>query len=155
MSNTSGSYPIDPATVEGLFRFELGDVVATNISGDTADYGYISDAGITALMAAYPNFIDMALGKAMISMANQMIAAAQNIQVDTIKVSTIAKAQLMLDSANAMIANALNGGASSVFSIVATEARSDERSPWRVQGQRRDWLGAIQGRPGYVGPSGF
>lgn len=153
-SNTQGAYPLDPATIAGLFRLELGDVVATNIVDDTADYGYISDAGITALMAAYPDLPDMALGKAMISMANQMIAAAQNIQVDTIKINTIEKAQLMLNSANAMIANAISGAASSWFHVVQTEALSDSRNAW-PQGQPWNLLNGRSGQPGYVGPSGF
>lgn len=121
MANNVGAYPIDPETPTGLFRLELGDTVGVPIEPPTdpvtAEYQYISDAGINALMAKYPDDPEVAMGKAMVSMANQMIAAAQDIQVDDIRIKTVEKANLMLQMARDMIAGATLAG-SSGFNVV-------------------------------------
>jgi hypothetical protein len=120
MSNL-GAWPIDPATATGLFRFEVGDVVGTAHDPDDgkADFEFMSDATIDALIAAYPDSIDTAKAKALASMATQLIAAAQDIQVDDIKIKTVERANLMAQRAAALEASTNAADASSAFSVVA------------------------------------
>lgn len=155
MSNTSGAYPLDPTSQVGLFRFELGDVVATNIVSGTADYEALSDAAISALLTANPTAPGLAMSKALSSWANQLIAAAQDIVVDDIKIKTVEKASLLAARADRLAAIYNLADAASAFTVVGLHSSSDYRSGW-VQGQpARDYLGAIQGRAGYIGDSGF
>lgn len=114
----TGAYPIDPTTPVGLFRFEIGDVVGTaNEAGDSADYEFMSDATITALLAAYPD-TDLAKSKALRSMSTQLIAAAQDIQVADIRLKTVERANLMLQAADGFAMNATVGDAALGFSVV-------------------------------------
>ncbi len=132
----TGEYPIDPTTAVGLFRTELGDVVTTSIDGAQAEYEFISDAAIQAMLDAYPDSRNMAMAAAMSSMATQMIAAAQDIQVDDIRIKTVERARLMLDQANALRGYALAGDASSAFSVVPLSGKSFPAAP---QGTPDPW----------------
>jgi len=125
----SGAWPVEPDTETGLFRTELGDVDGTAsdpaTSPQTADFEYISDAAISALILAYPSSRDMAMSKAMTMMATQMISAAQDIQVDDIKIKTVERARLMMEQAGLLSAVARANGASSAFSIVPMVMKRD------------------------------
>ena len=140
-----GAWPVDPATETGLFRTELGDVVGTphDPSDGLADFEFIGDSGIAALILAYPSSRDTALSKAMTSMANQMIAAAQDIQVDDIRIRTVERANLMLQMAMSLAANATTAEASTAFGVVPlyTSSSVGFRTP--------------QGTPRASGLSGF
>lgn len=116
----SGAWPIDPSTPEGLFRIQIGDVVGTPHSpaDNMADFEFMSDDAIDAIIAAYPVSINMAKASAIQSMAIQLIASAQDIQVDDIKIKTIERAQYMLQMASALTANALLMDASIAFQVV-------------------------------------
>lgn len=140
-----GAWPIDPATETGLFRTELGDVVGTPNDPDDgkATFQFIGDDGISALILAYPSSRDLAMSKAMISMANQMIAAAQDIQVDDIKIKTIERANLMLQMATTLAAGAASADASSAFSVVP------------LVSDTAYWPRVPQGTPQPTGVSGF
>lgn len=120
MAINEGEWPVDPATETGLFRTELGDVVGTphSPSDGMADFEFIGDNGIAALILAYPSSRDTAMSKAMTSMANQMIAAAQDIQVDDIRIRTVERANLMLQMAMSLAGNAIIADASIAFNIV-------------------------------------
>jgi hypothetical protein len=83
-----------------------------------ADFQYIGDAGISALILAYPSSRATAMSRAMVSMANQMIAAAQDIQVDDIRIKTIERARLMLESALSISGANDSAEADSAFSVV-------------------------------------
>lgn len=102
-----GTFPIDASTPVGLFRFEVGDVVGQKHTPDDgmADFEFMSDATIAALLAQYPNPM-IAKSRALTSMATLLITSAQDIQVDDIKIKTVERAKLMLDLAKyfAMIA---------------------------------------------------
>jgi len=144
----AGTWPIDPATDTGLFRFEVGDVVGTaHIPADgAADFEFMSDDTIDALLVAYPSRLT-AMAKALGSMANQLIAAAQDIVVDDIKIKTIERANMMLTRATNLDANALIGDASSAFSVVPSLAATNV-SPYGA-------LGRLNDHPRAYGPSGF
>jgi hypothetical protein len=132
MANT-GAWPIDPTTQTGRFRIELGDV--TGVPADpatdpqTATFDFISDAAIDALIAAYPDSIDTAMSKAMTSVAMQMINAAEDIQVDDIKIKTVERAKLMLQMANDLASRAIFTDASSAFSVVGLRTSNTIRYP--------------------------
>ncbi len=121
MVTNEGAWPIDPTTDVGLFRTELGDTAGTpHVPADNkADFEYIGDAGIQALLDAYPTSRNMAMSKAMTSMAHQMIIAAQDIQVDDIRIKTIERAKLMLESALALSGGMAATDADSAFSVVS------------------------------------
>lgn len=116
----SGAWPIDATTATGLFRFEVGDVVGTphDPADDMADFEFMSDATIDALIAAYPDSIDTAKAKALGSMATQLIAAAQDIQVDDIKIKTVERANLMLQRSSTLLLGSDASDASSAFEVV-------------------------------------
>lgn len=139
MSN-EGAWPIDPNTETGLFRTELGDVVGTVHSDDDtkADFQYIGDDGIAALILAYPSSRDMAMSKAMTAMAVQMISAAQDIQVDDIKIKTVERARLMLEMATTLAAGANAADASSAFNVVPLVS-ANNYYPRAPQGQPRPY----------------
>ena len=145
MANTSltGTWPIDASTPEGLFRFEVGDVVGTphEPADGKAEFEMIGDATITALLAAHPDSRDTAKGLALESMANQLILAAQDIQVDDIRLKTVEKARLMLERAAGFGVAVGIAGAASAFSVVPLV--SERPYPWP------------QGTPRYIGESGF
>lgn len=119
-TNLTGAYPIDPNTPTGLFRTELGDVVGTVHEDDAAkaEYEYIGDAQLAALATAYAGVPGLALAKARESMATQMIAAADDIQVDDIRIKTVEKAKLMLEQASAYFSGAAGADALSSFGVV-------------------------------------
>lgn len=154
-TNTTGAYPIDPATTVGLLRNEVGDITPTLVHDppdSKADYGFVGDGFLSALLDAYPNSPSMALARALGSMATQMIAVAQDIAVDDIKIKTVQKAELMLKRAADLESGALLWDSSTAFSIVKLTPASDwvyppEGSPWPHLGGN--------GQPGPVGPSGF
>lgn len=144
MSNL-GAWPVDPTTEVGLFRIELGDTVGTpHVPEDgLAEFQFIGDAGISALLLAYPTMRDTAMSKAMFSMASQMIVSAQDIQVDDIRIKTIERARLMLEAAIALGGVASAADASNAFSVVPLTS---------VPGYRRH---RPQGTPRAFGESGF
>jgi hypothetical protein len=153
-TNTTGAYPLDPDTTVGLLRAEVGDIVGTPHDDDPtlADYEYLGDKFLTALLTAYPDSSSMALARALGSMATQMIAAAQDIQVDDIKIKTVAKAELMLKRASDLESGAASWDAGTAFQVVQLVPASDY--DYVPQGspvpQRGGW-----GTPGAIGPSGF
>ena len=120
-----GAWPVDPTTEVGLFRTELGDVLGTPIllttglPGPTADFEFLSDLAIANLLLAYPTSRDMAMSRALNSSAFQLIAQAQDIQVDDIKIKTVERARLMFEMAIALGGVATATDASSAFNIVA------------------------------------
>lgn len=144
-SNTEGAWPIDPATPTGLFRTELGDTVGVEHDDDPskADYQYISDAAIAALIIAYPGSSNMAMSKAVESMARQMIAAAQDIQVDDIRIKTVERATALLEYAAGLSGSAAQADADASFSVVPLVAASSFSFPY------------VQGQPRIVGETGF
>lgn len=154
MANT-GADPIDPTTAVGLLRYEVGDIVTvpltTAIAGQIG-YQYVSDAFLNALLVAYPYSPSMALARALGSVATQMIAAAQDIQVDDIKIKTVVKAELMLKRASDLESGALLWDASTAFAIVALVTASNYSYP--PQGSPFPNVTGY-GTPGYVGTSGF
>lgn len=133
MADTSltGAWPIDPATETGLFRTELGDVNGTphEPADDKAEYEFIGDAQIAALLLAYPTSRDMAMSKAVSSMANQLIIAAQDIQVDDIRIKTIENARLMLERATTLAGGASAAEANSAFSVVQLSTHPYQARP--------------------------
>lgn len=141
MVNT-GSYPIDPTTEVGLFRQELGDVngVPADPATDpqTAEYEYISDAAIAALILASPTSRDTAMANAMRSFANQLILAAQDIQVDEIRIKTIERARLMMEFASGLLAGASATDASTAFTVVGLSSHPSygrpQGTPWPYPG---------------------
>lgn len=139
----TGAWPINPGTDVGLFRFEIGDVVGTphNPADDKAEFEFIGDATITALLAANPDSRDLAKGLALESMATQLIAAAQEIQVDDIRIKTIERARLMLERASGFGVSSSIAGAASAFDVVPLVNSSGYHAP--------------QGTPRYTGASGF
>lgn len=142
-----GVYPLDPDSQTGLFRQQLGDVVATPLDPDEpgfADYEYISDAAIAALLQAFPTMPDMAMSRALSSMAIQMIAAAQDIQVDDIRIKTVERAELMLRAAESLAGSANGQINDTGFTVVPLVAASNGWPSYHVQGQPRP-----------VGESGF
>ena len=122
MAETSltGTWPIDPSTDEGLFRFEIGDVVGTahDPADGEAEFEFIGDAMIMALLAANADSRDTAKALALESMATQLIASAQDIQVDDIRLKTVEKANLMLQRAAGFGLAVGFAGAASAFSVV-------------------------------------
>lgn len=144
MSSTEGAWPIDPTTAVGLFRFAVGDVVgAPHDSADgRADFEFMSDSTIEALIVAYPDAAT-ARSVALSSMATQLIASAQDIQVDDIKIKTVERAGLMLKLSTALAEGAIIGDAASAFDIVPLTAANSY------------WTRAPQGVPRAYGESGF
>lgn len=117
---TEGKYPLDPTTEVGIFRVELGDVVGVphDPEDGLGDYQFVGDAAIEAWIAAYPDSPGMALSKGLASMATQMIVAAQDIQVDDIRIKTVERAKLMLEQSRLMGASAAANDVSGLFSVV-------------------------------------
>ena len=132
-TTTEGAWPIDPTTEVGLFRIELGDTVGTphDPADDKADFEFIGDVGISALLLAYPASRALAMSRAMTSMANQMIVAAQDIQVDDIRIKTIERARLMLESAISIAGAGTAADADTAFSVVPLTSHPQT---WRPQG---------------------
>jgi hypothetical protein len=143
--STVGAYPIDPSTPTGLFRTELGDINGTPHEPDDglADYEYVSDVAIAAWINAYPGQPDMAKSKGMWTMATQMIASAQDIQVDDIKIKTVERANLMLQAAMALGASAGAQNETTGFSVV------------HLDGTQGSIFWQPQGAPRAFGESGF
>lgn len=117
--STLGAWPLDPTTITGLFRFEVGDVVGTPATATSAEasYEFMSDETIDALILAYPN-IAIAKSKALMSMATQLIAAAQDIVVDDIKIKTVERANLMFGLATTLNGSAFNADNATAFGVV-------------------------------------
>jgi len=145
MANT-GAYPVDPTTETGLFRQELGDINGTpadpQTNPPTAEYEFISDAAIAALILAYPSSRDTAMAKALSSAAFQLIAAAEDIQVDDIKIKTIERAKLMLEYATTLNAGAVSGDAASAFTVVPLSVTPPSRY-FSPQGVPSPWPGMM------------
>ena len=122
-----GAWPVDPATEVGLFRTELGDVVGVpHVPADnSADFEFLSDEAIAALILAYPSSRNMAMSRAMTSMATQMITSAQDIQVDDIRIKTVERANLMLTLATMLYNGSITAEASSAFGVVGLTAATD------------------------------
>lgn len=116
----TGAWPVDPDTEVGLFRTELGDTngVPNQPLDGIAVFEFISDAGIAAMLLAYPTSRDTAMAKALTSVAFKLIASAQDIQVDDIKIKTVERANIMLELAASLNASASASAASSSFTIV-------------------------------------
>lgn len=152
MSNV-GAWPIDPTTTTGLFRFEVGDVVGTvdPLVPTQATFEFMSDATINALMLAYPAY-GMAKARGLMSMASQLIAAAQDIAVDDIKIKTMERAKMMLALAEAFQAASLLEDGANAVAIIALQAATDYRSRFQ-----RDYpmIYAAQGVPQPYGATGF
>lgn len=146
-----GADPIDATTMVGLLRYETGDVVGTATNTGFANYAYLSDAFLQGLIDAFPGSSSKALARALGSMASQMISAAQDIQVDDIRIKTVQKAQLMLDRANLLETNGEIWDAASAFAIVALTPTTNYHNSFYSDVPRFDG----QGNPGIVGPSGF
>lgn len=144
-----GTYPLDPGTPEGLFRFEVGDVVGTPTTTGQGTYEFMSDDTILALIDTYPNSINTAKARAFQSMATQLIAAAQDIQVDDIRIKTIERANLMFNMAKVLGGNAILEDASTAFTVVALSPEQ-----YRVP-QGQPWPVGYPGQPGAIGESGF
>ena len=148
-----GAWPVDPATEIGLFRTELGDLVGVpHVPSDNlADFEFLSDEAIGALILAYPTTRNMALSRAMTSMATQMITSAQDIVVDDIRIKTVERANLMLTLATTLYHGSMMVEASSGFGVVGLEAATNyARSP---QGTPAGELYIRGARP--YGSSGF
>jgi len=145
MATNQGTYPIDPSTATGLFRFEVGDTNGTpnDPSDGNATFEFMGDDAIDALIAAYPDSIDTAKAKALGSMATQLIASAQDIQVDEIKIKTVERANLMMKFAGGLLSNAGFADASEAFDIVPLNSANNFFP--RVN----------RGRPGAYGSSGY
>ena len=114
----TGAWPVDPDTQVGLFRTELGDTNGVpNVPADgLAVFEFLSDAAIAAMLLAYPTSRDTAMAKALTSAAFKLIASAQDIQVDDIKIKTVERANLMLTMATTLTAAV--AGTISAFSVV-------------------------------------
>jgi hypothetical protein len=142
-TNTAGAWPIEPSTAIGLFRFEVGDVNGTphDPTDNLADFEFMSDAVIDALLAAYPD-PDAAKARALNSMATQLINAAADIQVDDIKIKTIERANLMLNLSNSFAARAA-GTVGDAFGVVPLVSATSYSYP------------VPQGTPAPFGESGF
>lgn len=134
-TNLTGAWPIDPSTETGLFRTELGDVNGTphNPADAKAEFEFIGDAGIAALLLAYPTSRNMAMSKAVSSMAQQLIINAQDIQVDDIRIKTIENARLMMEWATSLTGGVSAADADAAFSIVPLVSSNSYRRP-RPQG---------------------
>lgn len=141
---TTGAWPIDPSTPVGLFRTELGDVVGVPADPatepQTAAFEYISDGQIQALIDAYPDSRNTAMGNAKSMMATQMIAAAQDIQVDDIRIKTIERARLMLEQANFLLGYAVAADADTAFGVVPMRIKSIPSVP---RGTPSPWSGVM------------
>lgn len=131
---TEGAYPIDATTPVGLFRFQVGDVNGTphDPADDLADYEFMSDATIEALIAANPDSLSAAKAQALLSMATQLIASAQDIQVDDIRIKTVERANLMRLLASDFLTGAESADAASAFDIVGLQ--SGQFGYWPPQG---------------------
>lgn len=133
-TSLTGAWPINASTPVGLFRFQVGDVVGTPHADDPtkAEFEFMGDATIEALIAANPDSIATAKAQALQSMATQLIVAAQDIQVDDIKIKTIERANMMLQlAADFGLAGVTAEGASG-FQIVPMSTNS--RGYWPAQG---------------------
>ena len=145
-TNFKGVFPIDPTTQVGLFRTELGDIVATELEPPEqgyAAYQYISDAAIAALLLANPTDFDRAKSSAMIAVATQMLMSAQDIQVDDIRIKTVERATAMMNAALALHGSAGIAAAADAFDVVPLTSQS---SFHRAR---------PQGTPHPIGESGF
>ena len=122
-----GAWPVDPSTEVGLFRTELGDLVgvAHTPADGTADFEFLSDDAIGALIVAYPSSRNVAMSRAMTSMATQMITSAQDIVVDDIRIKTVERANLMLTLATTLYNGSMFAEASTGFGIVGLAAATD------------------------------
>jgi hypothetical protein len=139
-----GAWPVDPATEVGLFRTELGDLNGTPHEPDDgqADFEFISDVAIGQLLIAYPTSRDAAMVSALRSAAFQLIAAAEEIQVDDIRIKTVERARLMLEYATSLGMTVTADEASTAFNVVGLNVRP---SPgyYVPQGQPSPWPGMI------------
>lgn len=117
----TGKNPIDPSTAVGLTRIEIGDVVGTVHEDDAtkAEYEFFGDAGLQALLDANPGEPEIAIGKALNSAAFQLLAAAEDIQVDDIRIKTVERAGMMRQLASDYLSGTLTVGANSAFQVVA------------------------------------
>lgn len=148
-----GAWPVDPATEVGLFRTELGDLVGVpHVPSDNlADFEFLSDEAIAALILAYPTTRNMALSRAMTSMATQMITSAQDIVVDDIRIKTVERANLMLTLATTLYHASIIADASTGFAIVGTQIATDY-----IQNVQGGPISSLTSRgPRAYGSSGF
>ena len=122
-----GAYPIDESTPVGMFRSEIGDTNGTPHQPDDgkADYEYISDAAIQAYIDRYPGDNASAMADALNTMSRRLIIAAQDIQVDDIKIKTLEKARLFEEHA-IRIATGAAAGSGDGFGVVALHTTQSE-----------------------------
>lgn len=127
----TGVYPIDPTSEVGLARIEIGDVVGTphDPADGKAEYEFFGDAGLAALLAANEDSPELAIGKALNSMAVQLLAAAEDIQVDDIRIKTYERANAMRELAKDYLSGSLSFGGNSGFAIVPISSGSNRFRP--------------------------
>lgn len=107
MANT-GTYPLDATSDVGKVRLLIGDVEATNVVNQSADYTYFSDAMVTtALGVADSNY--MLAGSVLIhQLALNAGLNGQNLAAGDVKLNTMGVAGSLLEVAAAYAARAGN-----------------------------------------------
>jgi hypothetical protein len=131
----TGAYPVDPSTPVGFFRTEIGDDTATEISGNSAQYEFFSDAAIQAYIDNYDT-INLAMSKALSTMGRKLTIQAQDIQVDDIRIKTVERAKLFLDHSDRLASGEESSDAATAFSVVSLSTHPAFRRP---QGTSEPW----------------
>ena len=138
-------YPPDPTTAVGFFRSEIGDVtpvegtITGTVPSQTAEYEFFSDAMLEAYLSNYPDDLPAAESAALQTMGRRLMIAAQDIQVDDIRIKTVERAKLFLEHADKIAAGVLTSNGASAFGIVSLDV---------IQPSRRY---DPQGTPSYLG----
>lgn len=117
----TGAWPVNPATEVGLFRIDIGDDVPTVTPADgatEANFEFFADETITAYIARDADDLNEAMAKALDKMSRNLILAAQDIQVDDIKIKTVERAKLFADMAAGFRDGSLVSSADSAFDVV-------------------------------------
>lgn len=135
----TGVYPPDPSTAVGLFRIQIGDDTATDITGTpptrTAEYEFFSDDAIEAYLesASTPA---QAMSNALRTMGRKLVLQAQDIQVDDIRIKTVERASLFMTHADALSAGDAAFDADTAFAIVPLRSTQGplSRTQWSQVG---------------------
>ncbi len=133
----TGAYPPDPSTPVGLFRIQIGDDTATNITGtspnQTAEYEFFSDDAIEAYLAS-AGTPAAAMSNALRTMGRKLLLSAQDIQVDDIRIKTVERANTFMAHADGLAASDAAIDADTAFSVVPMRATQGRGRAFRDVG---------------------
>jgi hypothetical protein len=102
---TTGAYPLNPSTLVGQVRLNLGDSVATTSNG-APTYAYFSDAEINAFLSVASDDVARATGLAYLQLAAKFAMQGKSIKTDDQSLDTRQRGKDLLEVGQSWLAQA-------------------------------------------------